>query len=75
MSQASCSYKDTNIRKCFLSHVSLVKRVSEFKKVILCAHPTMWGEFKNFIHLIRTGVVEKIVDYSIYAMVNPFAGK
>ena len=75
MSQASCSYKDTNIRKCFLSHVSLTKRVSEFKKVILCAHPTMCDEFKNFIHLIRTGVVEKVVDYSIYAMVNPFAGK
>ena len=52
-----------------------MKRVSEFKKVILCAHPTMWGEFKNFIHLIRAGVVEKIVGYSIYAMVNPFTGK
>ena len=33
----------------------------------------MWGEFKNFIQIIRTSVIDK--GYSIYALINPFTGR
>ena len=60
---------------CFLSHVSLAKRICKFRKVISCAYPTMWGKFKNIIQIIRTSVIHKIVGYSIYALINPFTGR
>ena len=35
----------------------------------------MCGEFKNFIQIIRASVIDKIVGYSIYALINPFTGR
>ena len=61
-------------KNCFLSHVSLAKRIIKLRRVISSAYPTVWGEFKNLIQIIRTSVIDKIVDYSIYALINPFTG-
>ena len=36
-------YEGTNIRNCFLSHVSFEKRIFKFRKVISCVYPTLWG--------------------------------
>ena len=58
-------YKGTDVRNCFLPHVSFAKRNFKFRKVISCVYPAMWGEFKNFIQIIRTSVVDKIVGYII----------
>ena len=35
----------------------------------------MWGEFKNFVQIIGTSVIDKIACYTIYALFNPFTGK
>ena len=63
--------RGTNVRICFLSHVCLAERIFKFRKVISCANPIMWGKFKNFIQIIRINVIDKIVGYSIYALINP----
>ena len=47
----------------------------EVQKSYFSVYPTMWGEFKNFIELKRAIVIDKIVAYSIYALINPFAGR
>ena len=39
------------------------------------AYTTMRGKFKNFIQIIRVSVIDKIVGYSIYVLINPFTGK
>ena len=31
----------------------------------------MWDEFKNFIQIIRASAIDKVVGYSIYALINP----
>ena len=31
----------------------------------------MWDEFKNFIQTIRASAIDKVVGYSIYALINP----
>ena len=67
--------RQTNVRNSFLSHVCFVKSIFKFRKVISCAYPTIWGKFKNFIQMIRANVIDKIVGYSIYAMINPFTGR
>ena len=46
----------------------------KLRKVIFHAYPTMWGEFKNFVQIIRTTVIDKVVGSSIYALFNPFTG-
>ena len=63
-----------NIRNRFLSRVCFAKRIFCFRKFICCAYPTMWGKFKNFIQIIKTSVIDKIVGYSIYALIKPFTG-
>ena len=55
----------------FLSHICLIKRIFKFRKVISCAYTTMWDEFKNFIQIIRASAIDKVVGYSIYALINP----
>ena len=35
----------------------------------------MLGEFKNFIQIIKTWVTDKIVSYSIYALIILLVGK
>ena len=35
----------------------------------------MWDKFKDFIQIIRARVIDKIEDYSIYALDNPFTGR
>ena len=35
----------------------------------------MWGKYKKFILIIRASVTDKIVGYSIYALINPFTGR
>ena len=40
-------------------------------EVISFIYPTMRGKFKHFIQIIRTSVTDKIVRYSIYALINP----
>ena len=34
-----------------------------------------WGKFRNFIQTIRTSVIDKIVGFLIYALINPFTGR
>ena len=64
-----------NIRNRFLSRVCFAKRIFCFRKFICCAYPTMWGKFKSFIQIIKTSVIDKIVGYSIYALIKPFTGR
>ena len=52
-----------NIRNRFLSRVCFAKRIFCFRK------------FKNFIQIIKTSVIDKIVGYSIYALIKPFTGR
>ena len=35
----------------------------------------MWDEFKNFVKIIRTSVIDKIACYTIYALFNPFTAR
>ena len=35
----------------------------------------MWGKVENFIQALRTSVIDKIVVYSIYVLINPFTGR
>ena len=58
-----------------MSYVSLAKRIFKFRKIISCAYSTVWDIFKNFIQIIRTSIIDKIVVYSIYALINPFTGR
>ena len=53
----------------------LRKGFRKFRKVISCAYATMWGKFKNFIQIKRASVIDKIVGYSIYALINSFSGR
>ena len=47
-----------------LSHVCVAKKIFKFRKVISCAYLAIWGKFKNYIHIIRTSVIDKIQGYS-----------
>ena len=53
----------------------LEKRIFKFRKVTSCVYPTMSGEFKNFIQIIRTSVIDKIVGYRFYGLLDPFTGR
>ena len=44
----------------------------ESLEAISCAYHTMWGQFKNFIQVIRKSVIGKNVGYSIYALIKTF---
>ena len=35
-----------------------------------CTYPTIWGKCKNFIHIIKASVRDRIIGYSIYALIN-----
>ena len=59
----------------FLSRVNFAKRIFKFRKINSCAYPTIWDKFKNFIRILRTSVIDKIVDYRIYALINTFTGR
>ena len=62
LSQASCSIWRDNYKKSFfvpsLGEPSLVS-------VLQCG-----GEFKNLIQIIKTKVIDKIVRYNFYVMIN-----
>ena len=53
-----------------MSHVS----GTNLEKFFLCAYPKMRVKFKNFIQAMRTSVIDKIVGYTIYALIDPFTG-
>ena len=52
-----------------------MKRIFKFSKFIFCVYHKMLGEFKNFIQIIKTWVTDKIVSYSIYALIILLVGK
>ena len=58
--------------KVFLSPVRLVKRVLKLCKTISCVYSTVWSKFKNFIHINRTVVIDKLESYCTYALLNSF---
>ena len=58
--------RGTNIRNCFSSDVCLAKTIFKFRKGISSAYPTMLGEFKSFIPIIRTSAIDKIAGYSMH---------
>ena len=64
LSQASCSKYRDQYKKMLLSHVFVAKRIFKFRKVISCAYLAIWSKFKNYIHIIRTSVIDKIQGYS-----------
>ena len=52
----------------------LQKRFLSLENLFLFAYPKMRNKFKNFIQTMRTSVIDKIVGYTIYVLIDPFAG-
>ena len=52
----------------------LQKRFLSLENLFLFPYPKMRNKFKNFIQTMRTSVIDKIVGYTIYVLIDPFAG-
>ena len=44
----------------------------KLSKVFSGFYPRVWPEFKHLIPTIRTSVIDKIVCYSIYALIKSY---
>ena len=58
-------------KKFFLSHICLLVKVLSLEKLFLV--PTL--KFKNFIQITMTSLLDKIVGYVFYALMNPFTNQ
>ena len=64
-------YGENNIRNYFICHVVALGKGFLSLEVTSCPEPTTWAEFKNFIQIISTNVLDKFI-YIIYIYIYVF---